>query len=133
MNRKLLRYFRPAIFIFLFLNIGFFTLQKSLDRWGFNQELLVYGNILLFAVCFISFIMGANGLQSKNNQAFFRWVYGSFIVKLFLLVVVAFIYIISVKKNINKPALFFCLALYIVYTAIEVTGLMKMAKQKNNA
>ena len=133
MNKKPLRHFRPAIFIFLFLNIGFFALQKSLTRWGFNQEVLVYGNIILFVICLISFTMGANGLQSKNNHAFFRWVYGSFMVKLFLLAGVAFIYIMTMKKNINKPALFLCLGLYLVYTMIEVSGLMKMAKRKTNA
>jgi hypothetical protein len=132
MNRQTLRYFRPAIFIFFFLNIGFFTIQKSLAGWGFNQEVLVYGNILLFAICFISFLMGANGLQSKNNHAFFRWVYGSFIVKLFLLAGAAFIYIITMKKDVNKPALFLCMGLYLIYTLIEVSGLMKLAKKKSN-
>ena len=77
--------------------------------------------------------MGANGLQSKNNHAFFQWVYGSFIVKLFLLAGAAFIYIMTMKKDVNKPALFLCMGLYLIYTLIEVSGLMKMAKQKTNA
>ena len=37
------------------------------------------------------------------------------------------------KKEVNKPGLFFCMGLYIVYTFIEVSGLMKVNKQKTNA
>jgi len=37
------------------------------------------------------------------------------------------------KKDVNKPGLFFCMGLYIVYTFIEVSGLMKVNKQKTNA
>jgi hypothetical protein len=133
MKNEALKYFRPAIFVFLFLNIGFFTLSKSLAKWGFDQNVLVYGNIILFIISAITFFMGAKGLKSENNHAFFRLVYGSFMVKLFLLAGTAFIYIMSMKKNVNKPALFFCLGLYLVYTVIEVSALMKLGKKKNNA
>jgi hypothetical protein len=133
MNRQTLRHFRPAIVVFFFLNVGFFTLQKSLEKWGFDQEVLVYGNIILFVISAVTFLMGAKGMQSKNNHAFFRLVYGSFMIKLFLLAGTAFAYIMYMKKNVNKPALFFCLGLYVVYTIIEVSALMKMGKKKNNA
>lgn len=133
MNRQMIRQFSPAIFIFLFLNLGFFTLQKSLYKWGFDQEVLVYGNFILFIISIVSFLMSARGMQSKNNHAFFRLVYGSFIVKLFLLAGTAFAYIMYMKKNVNKPALFLCLGLYVVYTVIEVSALMKMGKKKTDA
>ena len=132
MNKLALRYYRPAILIFLLLNISFFTLQKRLADWGFNQEVLVYGNILLFAISFISFLMGVNGMQSKNNHLFFRMVYGGFIVKLLILAGAALIYIMTMKKEVNKPALFLCMGLYFVYTVIEVSALMKLGKQKTN-
>jgi hypothetical protein len=132
MNRQILRQFRPAIFVFIFLNAGFFTLQGSLEKWGFDQEVLVYGNLLLFVISTVTFFMGAKGMLSKNNHAFFRLVYGSFMVKLFLLAGAAFAYIMYMKKDVNKPALFFCLGLYVVYTVIEVSALMKMGKKKNN-
>jgi hypothetical protein len=133
MNWQALRYFRPAIFVFLFLNIGFFSLQKKLTGWGFDQDVLVYGNIILFVISLISFMMGAKGLESKNNHVFIRLVYGSFIVKLFLLAGAAFVYIMAMKKNVNKPALILCMGLYIVYTVIEVAALMKTGKKKTNA
>ena len=133
MNRSSIRHFRLAILFFLFLNIGFVILAKKLETWGFDQTVLIIGNIILFVISFISFLMGDKGLKSKNSHAFFRWIYGSFMVKLFLLAGAAFVYIITEKKNVNKPALFFCMGLYLVYTAIEVTALMKMSKQTKNA
>ena len=132
MNRQAIRYYRPAILVFLFLNIGFFTMQKRLADWGFNQEVLVYGNIILFAISLVSFLMGARGMQSKNNHVFFRMVYGSFMVKFFILAGAALVYIMVMKKEVNKPALFLCMGLYIVYTVIEVSALMKLSKQKIN-
>ena len=57
---------------------------------------------------------------------------GSIMIKMFLLVVVAFIYIAMYKKDLNKPALFISMGLYLVYTFMEVSALMKRLKQKTN-
>lgn len=133
MNWKALRYFRPAIFVFFFLNIAFFSMQKRLTEKGFDQEVLVYGNIILFAIFLVSFLMVAKGQRSKNNHEFFRLMYGSFILKLFLLAGIAFGYIMTMKKEVNKQALFLCMAVYVIYTILEVTALMKSGKRKPNA
>lgn len=132
MNWQAIRVYRPAIFVFFFLNISFFTLQKRLIEKGFDLDVLVYGNIILFIIFLISFLMVSKGQRSKNNHQFFRLMYSSFMLKLFLLAGIAFGYIITMKKEVNKPALFFCMALYIVYTIIEVTALMKYSKQNPN-
>jgi hypothetical protein len=133
MNWKVMRNFRPAIFVFFFLNIGFFSMQSRLSEKGFDHEVLVYGNIILFTIFLVSFMMVSKGQRSKNNHEFFRLMYGSFILKLFLLAGIAFAYIMTMKKAVNKPALFLCMALYVVYTIIEVTALMKSGKQKPHA
>jgi len=108
-------------------------MMKKLEGWGFDYTVLVFGNLIVFGASFISYWMAVKGLTTKNNHAFFRWVYGSIMLKLFLLAGVAFVYIMMNKKEVNKPGLFFCMGLYIVYTFIEVSGLMKVNKQKTNA
>ena len=133
MNKQVLRNFFPAIMIFLVLNSGFLAMMKKLESWGFDYSVLVFGNIIVFGTSFLSYWMAARGLTTKNTHAFFRWVYGSVMLKLFLLAAVAFVYIMVNKKDVNKPALFFCMGLYIVYTFIEVSALMKVNKQKTNA
>jgi hypothetical protein len=53
-------------------------------------------------------------------------------IKFFVCLAVVFIYIASVKKELNKPALFTCMGLYLVYTIMEVGILMKLLKKKAN-
>ena len=133
MNKQAFRNFLPAIILFLVLNSGFLSLMKRLQDWGFDYPVLVFGNSIVFGISFLSYWMAARGLTTKNNHAFFRWVYGSVMLKLFLLAGVAFVYIMMNKEEVNKPALFFCMGLYIIYTFIEVSALMKVNKQKTNA
>lgn len=133
MNKQSFRNFFPAIMIFLVLNSGLLIMMNRLEDWGFDYTVLVFGNLLIFGISFLSYWMAVKGLTTKNNHAFFRWVYGSIMIKLFLLAGVAFIYIVMNKKEVNKPSLFFCMGLYIIYTFIEVSALMKVSKQKTNA
>ena len=133
MNNQAMRNFLPAIILFLVLNSGFLTMMKRLETWGFDYTVLVFGNIIVFGISLLSYWMATKGLTTKNNHAFFRWVYGSIMLKLFLLAGVAFVYIMMNKKEVNKPGLFFCMGLYVIYTFIEVSGLMKVNKQKTNA
>ncbi len=133
MNKQALRNFFPAIMVFLVLNSGFLAVMRKLEEWGVDYTVLVVGNLLVFGISFLSYWMAVKGLTTKNTHAFFRWVYGSVMIKLFLLAGVAFVYIMMNKEEVNKPALFFCMGLYVVYTFIEVSALMKVNKQKSNA
>jgi len=47
--------------------------------------------------------------------------------------VAAVIYIFIFKNSLNRPALFTCMGLYLVYTLIEVSVLTKMLKENKNA
>jgi len=108
-------------------------MMKRLEAWGFDYSVLVFGNIIVFGISLLSYWMAVKGLTTKNNHAFFRWVYGSVMMKLFILAGVAFVYIMMNKKEVNTPGLFFCMGLYVIYTFIEISGLMKVSKQKTNA
>jgi len=132
MNRTNSRLILPMILIFIFLN-AFFLLSKSwLAQKNLDQNVLIMGNLLLFIVSLVTFLITRRSLQSKNPNAFVRAMYGGFIVKFFVVAIVAFIYIMMAKKAVNKPALFACMGLYIVYTFFEVRGLLRVLKQKPN-
>ena len=132
MKQNATRLLFPVILLFVLLNIFFISGRGLLEKWSVDREVLIAGNLILFLVTLLSFWFGQRGLQSGNVQRFIRSIYYSFIVKFFILVVAAFIYIMAMKKNVNKPALIACMCLYLVYTFLEVSGLMKMAKQKKN-
>ena len=103
-----------------------------LENRGFDTDVLMIGNLLLFLITLMSFVMGRRGLNNPNPHAFVRSVYASIMIKLFLCIIVALIYIAIYQKQLNKPALFTCMGLYLVYTFMEVTILMKMLKHKES-
>jgi hypothetical protein len=133
MNRETFRYFRPAVIIFIVLTAFFITGKNFLLRKGFDQEVLIIGNLFLFVITLLSFWVMSNGLKTKNTQAFLRGVYGGIMLKLFGCLIAAFIYIMTFRKDVNKPALFLCMGLYIVYTFVEVKALMKITLAKKDA
>ncbi|RYZ57916.1 MAG: hypothetical protein EOO14_10375 [Chitinophagaceae bacterium] len=99
---------------------------------GVDQEVLLIGNVFLFVITLISYLISKKGLHHQNPHVFTRSVMGSIMVKMFLSIIAAFIYISIYKKQINKPALFICMGLYLVYTFLEVSVLTRLLRQKSN-
>ena len=133
MNRNRMGPLRSMIIAFIVLN-GFFVAGKGmLAKWNIDQAVVIGGNLLLFLVSLVSFVITRRSLSSPNPNAFVRAMYGSFMIKLFVCAIAAFAYIMTVKEQVNKPALFTCMGLYILYAVFEVAALTKMLKQKKNA
>lgn len=129
---KTRRPFLPIVILFVVLNAFFIAGKGMLERWGASQDVLIYGNLLLFVLTVISFLMAQKGLRSANPHAFVRSVYGSVMLKLFACLIAAFIYIFITRKDLNKPAFFTLMGLYLVYTFLEVATLTKLLKQRAN-
>lgn len=124
---------RPLLIFFVVFS-GFFVAGKNLlAKWGMDQNVAIIGNIIVFALVLVSFLLLVRSVRSSNPQAFVRAMYMSFLVKFFVLAIAAFVYIQITKKDVNKPALFACMGLYLVYTILEVRTLMKVLKEKKNA
>lgn len=120
----------PIVILFVLLNAFFIIGRNLLERWGASQDVLIWGNLLLFALTVISFVIAQKGLKSTNPHAFVRSVYGSIMLKLFVSLIAAFVYIFLTRKDLNKPAFFSLMGLYLVYTFMEVSTLTKMLKQR---
>ena len=122
----------PVIFLFIVLNAFFLTSRNFLELHGFDLNVLVVGNLIVFLATILSFLFASRGLKSTNPQAFVRSMYLSIMVKLFVCIIAALIYIFIFRNNLNKPALFTSMGLYLVYTFIEVSVLTKLLKGKKN-
>jgi hypothetical protein len=120
-----------VLFLFLIMSGIFYVLKNLIDQTTVNYNVLIFGNLLLFIVSWISIRMSIKAVRHENVQVFLRLMYGSFILKFFVLAIAAFIYISIFKKEVNKPALFGCFGLYILYTAIEVRSVLKQSKKPN--
>ena len=127
------RAFYPIAILFLLLNAFFVVFKNALEKWGVDQPVLILGNLLLFVVTLISFFISLRGLKSANPHAFVRSVYSSVMLKFFVFAITAFVYIQITKAAVNKPALFICMGLYLVYTFSEVSVLTKLLRKKANA
>ncbi|MEP6676519.1 MAG: hypothetical protein ABJA78_15265 [Ferruginibacter sp.] len=121
----------PLIFLFIILN-GFFLSGKTLlDKWGIDRDVVLIANLLFFLVSFVAFFIQQKGLKNKNPHAFVRSVMGSMMIRMFLVLVALGVYLFIVGKNVNKPAVFVSLFLYMLYMVVEVAIMMKMNRRSN--
>ena len=127
------KFFKPILLLFVLLNAFFIGGKNFLQRWGADSDVLIIGNAVLFTVTLISFLLAQKALKNSNTHAFIRAIIGGIMIKLFVSIIAAFIYISIFKTTINKPALFTCMGLYLVYTFLEVSVLTRQLKQNNNA
>ena len=124
---------QPVILLFVLLTAFFIVGRNLLEKWGADQGVLIIGNTLLFLITLTSFVMALKGLKNANPHAFVRSVYGSIMIKLFVAIIATFVYTATSKYQVNRPALFTCMGLYLVYTFIEVSVLTKELKRTPNA
>ena len=128
----ILKKFSPLLLLFIFINILIFIFTKSLLAFGFNLSFLLAANAIIFMITLIGFTLQAKGSKSANVNAFIRGIYTSLLMKMFVIVVAILIYVSLIGAEINKPSLFTSLAIYLIYTCIEVIQLMKIARKKTN-
>ncbi len=102
--------------------------QNRIDTW-----VLLTGNAILFIATSLSFYVSQQSIMNPNPNSSVRSLYGSFMIKFFLIAIAAFVYIMAVKKNVSKPALIICMGLYLIYTFVEVAVLQQLLKQKKAA
>lgn len=132
MNRNSLRELRPLLLVFIIINALVLTGKSFLARYNMDQDLLILGNLLVFGVCLASFLISKRSFSTTNGNAFVRAMYTGFLLKFFVLAIAAFVYISLNDGVVNRPGLFACMALYIVYTGIEVAALLKLLKSTRN-
>lgn len=121
------------LLFFIIVNGVVVTGKSFLAKWNINQDVMIIGNLILLVVTIGSFFLISRSLNSSNPNSFVRAMYGSFMIKFFLIAGVAAVYILVTKKNVNKVGLIACVGLYFIYTFIEVAALTKLLKQKKNA
>ena len=90
---------RPLLLIFVLVSAIIFFAKDQLLKWSVDRDVLMMGNLIVFITILLSYFLLNKALNSTNPQAFVRAMYGSFIVKFFILAITAFVYIMVVKKR----------------------------------
>lgn len=122
----------PLVIVFLITAALIFILRQFLEAHGFDWQVLSGGNLFIFLVTAVSMHMLGKGLNATETNSFLRNAYGGILVKLFACAGAAFVYILVAGKNLNKPALFASMFLYLVYTFAELSVIMKQSNAKKN-
>jgi hypothetical protein len=122
----------PLVVIFLIVGGLILASRNWLQQYGCDWQVLSAGNVFIYLVTVVSMHLLAKGLNAERTQVFLRNAYGGIMVKLFACAAAAFIYIFVSGENLNKPALFACMGLYLVYTFAELSVIMKKSNAKKN-
>ncbi len=122
----------PLVIVFLITAGLIFMFKEFLQLHEFDWKVLSAGNIFVYLVTAVSMNMLGKGLNAPDTNAFLRNAYGAILIKLFACAGAAFIYILAAGKNLNTPALFACMFLYLVYTSVELSVIMKQSNAKRN-
>lgn len=133
MNKTILPLVRPLLFVFVIITAIIVAGRAWLLGQGIDPTVLLAGNIVIWFATIISLMVLLRGEKANNPQTFIRSMYGSFLIRFFLILVAAFIYIMTAKKNVNKPAIVICAGLYILYAGLEISALLRSLKNKKNA
>lgn len=122
----------PLVVIFLVIAALIIIFKDSLQQNGFSPQVLLWGNVFLYVVTTMSMQLLRKGLHAQTTQVFLKNAYSGILLKLFACAAAAFIYIMAAGKNLNKPALFVCMALYLVYTFVELSVIIKQSNAEKN-
>ena len=126
---KLRKALFPILVVFVIVNLLGFLLPAPLGVLDVNTDVLLIGNLVVCALTLGSFWMLNRGLKARSTHAFMSTVYGSFIIKLVVSALVVVVYS-KVKGNaVNNAGIFASMFLYLIYTFLEVKGLLALTKK----
>lgn len=123
--------FLPLTSLFLIINALLALYKDGLSNLGLDVSFVQVVNILLFVLAALALLLVSRQAAADSPHVFMRGVYGSFLLKMFVIVASLFIFI-SIFKDVNKPAIFVSMGLYILYSGVEVFQLMKMLRSQKN-
>ncbi|MET0242421.1 MAG: hypothetical protein ABW174_03090 [Flavitalea sp.] len=123
----------PVFAIFITVTLLCLLIPAQLATWKVNANVLLIGNIILFAATLISFRFYKRSVGNNSPQFFMRMIYSAMFTKMMICLAAAFIYIVTYRKEVSKGAIFACMFLYFLYTFVELAIVMKISKQNKNA
>lgn len=95
----------------------------------FTRNIILYGTLVVAAISFLSYLISARSVNSKNPNKFVRGVMGGTFLKFFLCIVAVGVLLFLLQKKLHKPDLFLLMFVYLVYTVVE-TGLLFTLSRK---
>ena len=132
---RLQRNYINLLLLFLIVNTFCLLYRNGSIHLSFEVDVyvVVIANLLLFLLALFGSYRHGRALENKNPNVFIRSVMGMTVLKFFVLVAAALIYVFTAKENRNVPAIIISLVLYILYAILEVSAAYRMNKNKSTA
>ena len=131
MNKKSTLYL-PLFIVFGLVFILVIAFKDFLANKDVNTNFILGANFILFTLSIAGLFIQGRGAGSVNLNAFLRGIYTSLLMKMFLIVGAVLVYITIMGGEVNRPAIFICMALYFIFTAIEIKQIMKIVRKKTD-
>ncbi len=117
---------RPILILFVAVNLLGITFYTNLASIGIDADVFLVGNLFVCAITVLSFWMLIRGMKAKTTSGFLSSVYSSFLIKLVISGLLVVAYAKLKGAAMNSPAIFSSLFLYLLYTFLEVRGLLAL-------
>lgn len=120
-----------SFILLLLLAAGIFLYSRNYEI--VDNLALQIGNVGLWAITLISYLMISNSLKNPNPNAMVRAKMSGTILKFFAVILMVLTYIFVNHRQLpHKATIFVFLGLYVVYIGVEALFLANMAKNTNN-
>lgn len=110
--------------LFLLVTAGVLLGQQALTAKGVAVPVVLAGNALLFVLSLLVYRLYSGAMGQSRATGFVRQVYAGFMLKFFVLVAAAVGYFYF-AETVNKPAVFICMGLYLVYNFLGTAQVVK--------
>ena len=131
MGKNNLKLFVPLIVVFILVSLCCIGFNGFLSNRHTDYMVVLAANFLLFGIGVYNLYRQIGSLNNSNPHAMVRSVMGSVVLKLFVLGTAAFMYLYISGEQKSVNALFIGMALYLVYTWLEVKISMQLNPPKN--
>lgn len=124
------RLIRPLVILFLLVTALVIIFNATLAGANINASVVFAANTLLFAATVINIYFQYRNISNANPNAVIRGVMAGMFLKLFGLAAAVLIYLFASGTNRSINAVFLGMALYIVYTWMEVRISLRLNPKK---
>ncbi len=133
MNAQHKKLYLPLIILFVSINAVSIVFKPFMVQHQIDNAVVISSNTLLFFISIMSLYMQLKSVNNPNPHAMVRGVMGSVVLKLFVLGTAAFLYLYAAGETKSVNALFISMALYLIYTWLEVRLALQLNPPKNGS
>ena len=122
-----------SLFIFFILVNSFCFLFKNwLNAKNIDHLVVIGANCILFLLSATVYYLHKRAVKNKNPHAFVRSVMAGTFIKLVVVSIAVVVYLKLAQQNKNVYGIVTGVALYFIYTFIEVKSASRLNKQNGN-